>query len=60
MERLITELKKNDRIKGKYAILQVINNEKNGLLTLYNEKTGEFVENDLRKFAKRKAKVEIL
>lgn len=60
MERLITELKKNDRIKGKYAILQVINNERNGLLTLYNEKTGEFVENDLRKLAKREAKVEIL
>ena len=60
MERLITEIKKNDRIKCKYAIFQVINNERNGLLTLYNEKTGEFIENDLRKYAKREAKVEIL
>ena len=60
MQKLITELKKNDRIKGKYAILQVINNENNGLLTLYNESTGEFIDKDFRKFAKNGAKVEIL
>ena len=56
---LIKDLKKNDRIKGVYAIMQVINNI-NGLLTLYNEKTGIFFDADYRKYIKTGASVLVL
>lgn len=56
-ETYIKDLKKNDRIKGVCATLQVISN-KNGLLKLYNERTGEFFDADYRRFVKRNAKVE--
>lgn len=57
-ETYIKDLKKNDRIKGVYADMQVIANN-NGLLTLYNEKTREFIDADYSKWVKVGAKVEI-
>ena len=49
MIKEIKNLQKNDRICGTHAILQVISND-NGNLYLYNEKTGVFCENNLKRY----------
>lgn len=59
MEKKIEDLKKGDIVKGIYANLQVISNNK-GLLYLYNELTQIFFEADYKKHIKNGAKVEVI
>lgn len=59
MEKRIEDLKKGDIIKGIYANLQVISNNK-GLLYLYNELTQIFFEADYKKYIKNGAKMEVI
>ena len=55
----IIDLKKGDRVKGIYAIMQVISNNA-GILYFYNELTGIFFETDCRRYVKNGGLMEVV